>query len=120
MGIVYLNKEDEPLDEPLTYRGSEPIYEDWFDNDTFLITFSPRVEKEIVWGDEEKFVKQLYAEVHTDEDNKVVIGENWYEVTENGVAGDYVDAIYEFDDMSQELEQKIKDYALERLKSYQE
>ena len=118
MGIVYLNKEDEPL----TYRGSEPIYEDWFDNDTFLITFSPRVEKEkdIMGNNEVKFIKQLYAEVHTDEDNKVVIGENWYEATEDGVAGDFVDANYEFDDMSQELEQKIKDYALERLKSYQE
>lgn len=107
------------MEKPV-YHDSEPIYEDWFDNDTFLITFSPRVEKEIVWGDEEKFVKQLYAEVHTDEDNKVVIGENWYEVTKDGVAGDYVDANYEFDDMSEELEQKIKDYALERLKSYQE
>ena len=104
------------MEKPI-YHDSEPLYEDWLDNDTFLITFSGRLEQE---GDEKCF-KQLYAEVHIDEDNKVVIGENWYEPISNEyvtTSGDFIDENYEFIDMSEELKQEIIDYTLERMKSY--
>lgn len=102
------------MEKPV-YHGVKPSVEDWLDDVTFVIYFAKRIEKE----NDEPIMKQLYAEVHLDEDNDVIIGENWYEVV-NGEEGDFIDAFYEFDDMSQEVKTEICNYALERMKSYQE
>lgn len=98
------------------YKGVCPAGNDWLDNDTFIVTFKDR---KCVESDGLKTVRSLYAEVHLDEDFKVVIGENIYEQDENGQCGDFIDTdyLYETDehgrlDMDEKTTKQIKAWAI--------
>lgn len=69
------------------YKGVCPAGNEWLDNDTFIVIFKDR---KCVESDGLKTVRSLYAEVHLDEDFKVVIGENIYEQE----SGDFVETEY--------------------------
>ena len=105
-----------------SFKGCYPIRENWLDDNTFVISFSPREDKmEGCDGKVTDTINQLYVEVQLDEGNRIVIGENVYE---KGTT-DFIDAYYHcvgniiHDDihMSDETAKEIKDYALAKMKS---
>lgn len=102
------------------YFGYKPETEEWLDDDTFIVYFEERNSIEKVDGEKVVFKCQLYAEVHLDENNEVVIGENVYETTADGGEGDFIDTSYYEGaprlEMSRQTAKKIKEYALWRLK----
>lgn len=93
------------------YKGVCPAGNDWLDNDTFIVAFKDRKNVE---NDGLKTVRSLYAEVHLDENFKVVIGENIYEQDEHGNVGDFLDTDYykERLDMDEKTAEHIKEWAI--------
>jgi hypothetical protein len=101
-----------------SFKGCTPISEEWLDNGTFLICFADRNDK----IDLDDTINSLYAEVHLDENNSVVIGENIYD----GNSRDYLytnyhcigDTISDEIGMDENTANEIKEYALARMKTY--
>lgn len=98
------------------YKGVCPVANDWLDDDTFIVTFKDR---KCVESDGLKTIRSLYAEVHLDEDFKVVIGENIYEQDENGQCGDFLDTDYYHDTvehgqlvMDEKTAEQVKTWAI--------
>lgn len=82
------------MEQP-TFKGSNVAGSEWMDDVTFIVWFKPR--KGEITDSEGKNVKveyNPYAEVHLDEDNKVVLGENIFELDENGNVNDYIGTDY--------------------------
>ena len=105
-----------------SFKGCSPCLEEWLDDDTFLILFADRNDK-IDNGDEViDTINSLYAEVHLDEDNAVVIGENIFDRNN----GDYLytnyhcvgDKIIDEIGMDENTANEIKEYALSKMKTY--
>lgn len=82
------------MEQP-TFKGSEVAGSEWMDNVTFMVWFKPR-KGEITdsKGKKAKVEYNPFAEVHLDEDNKVVLGENIFDLDVNGNAIDYVGTNY--------------------------
>ena len=103
-----------------SFKGCEPYSEEWLDDDTFIIYFADRNDK--ITCDDEVIdtVNTLYAEVHLDENNAVVIGENIYERD----SLDYLytnyhcigDTISNEIGMDEKTANEIKEYVLARMK----
>jgi hypothetical protein len=106
-----------------SFKGCYPEYEEWLDDDTFIIYFADRRDRlESLDGEVTNTINTLFAEVHTDEDNAVVIGENVYE----SKTTDYIDTFYHCigNEIRNEIEMddktanEIKEYALAKMKTY--
>lgn len=105
-----------------SFKGVYPKTEEWLDDDTFIIYFADRNDK--ITCDDEVIdtVNSLYAEVHLDEDNAVVIGENVYD----GNSLDYLytnyhcigETISDEIGMDENTANEIKEYALAKMKTY--
>lgn len=82
------------MEQP-TFKGSEVAGSEWMDDVTFIVWFKPR-KGEITDSEGKKLkVEYLaYAEVHLDEDNKVVLCDNIFELEENGYIGGFIDTDY--------------------------
>lgn len=101
-----------------SFKGCSPCLEEWLDDDTFVLYFADRNDK-ISWVDT---INSLYAEVHLDEDNAVVIGENIYDRNSR----DYLytnyhcvgDTIIDEIGMDENTANEIKEYALTKMKTY--
>ena len=88
-----------------SFKGCSPYMEEWLDDDTFIIYFTNRNDK--ITCDDEVIdtLNSLYAEVHLDEDNAVVIGENVYDGI--CIIGIYNTVIAEEQDKSNNEQQEI-------------
>ena len=64
----------------------EKFYKGWLDNTTFL------VESDQVKINEDTYCV-AWAELHTDEDNAIIYGENYYETETHN----FIDVVYESD-----------------------
>lgn len=105
-----------------SFKGCKPSLEEWLDDDTFLILFADRNDK--IDNDDEVIdtVNSLYAEVHLDENNAVVIGENIFESDSH----DYLytayhcigETISDEIGMDESTANEIKEYALAKMKTY--
>ena len=82
------------MEQP-TFKGSKVTGSEWMDNVTFMVWFEPR-KGEITDSDGKKVKVEYnpFAEVHLDEDNKVVLGENIFSLDGNGNVIDYVGTNY--------------------------
>lgn len=82
------------MEQP-TFKGSKVAGSEWMDDITFIVWFKPR--KGEITDSDGKNVKveyNPYAEVHLDEDNNVVLGENIFELDENGNVNEYIGTEY--------------------------
>ncbi len=82
------------MEQP-TFKGSKVTSSEWMDNVTFMVWFEPR-KGEITDSEGKKLNVEYnpFAEVHVDEDNKVVLGENIFSLDGNGNSIDYVGTNY--------------------------
>ena len=82
------------MEQP-TFKGSNVAGSEWMDDVTFIVWFKTR-KGEIADSEGKKLDVEYnpYAEVHLDEDNKVVLGENIFELDENGNISDYIGTDY--------------------------
>lgn len=105
------------------FNGAYPVREMYLDKDTFIVYFSTR-DRQIKDSDGRNvFVtSELFAEVHIDENNRVIIGESIYEKE----SGDFIDTNYYGDDsdghttiegMTDIVANKIAEYTLQALKN---
>lgn len=105
------------------FKGVCPETEEWLDKDTFVVYFANRDSTCDCSDGTINTINQLYAEVHLDEDNAVIIGDNIYEKDDNEtyVDTDYygLDAPNQIIGMTDETANEIKEYALARMKTYQ-
>ncbi len=105
-----------------SFKGCEPYADEWLDDDTFIVLFADRNDKIIDDDGVIDTVNSLYAEVHLDEDNAVVIGENVCDSNSN----DYLytnyhcigDTISDEIGMDENTANEIKEYALAKMKTY--
>ena len=105
-----------------SFKGCSPYMEEWLDDDTFIIYFTNRNDK--ITCDDEVIdtLNSLYAEVHLDENNAVVIGENVYD----GNSLDYLytnyhcigETISDEIGMDENTANEIKEYVLAKMKTY--
>ena len=82
------------MEQP-TFKGSKIAGSEWMDAVTFIVWFKAR-KGEITDSEGKKLKVEYnpYAEVHLDEDNKVVLSENIFELDENGYVSDYFSTDY--------------------------
>ena len=104
-----------------SFKGCFPYSAEWLDDDTFLISFADRNDKNDRGDGTIGTVHSLYAEVHLDDNNAVVIGENVYDSN----SGDYLctnyhcvgDTISNEIGMDENTANEIKEYALAMMKT---
>lgn len=77
------------------FNGSSVAGNEWLDNDTFVVWFKDHNgEIKDSEGNIIKTMNSPYAEVHVDENNAVVLGENIFEVDNEGNPTDYIGTDY--------------------------
>ena len=77
------------------FNGSSVAGNEWLDNDTFVVWFKDHNgEIKDSEGNIIKTMNSPYAEVHVDENNAVVLGENIFEVGNEGNPTDYIGTDY--------------------------
>lgn len=89
------------------FKNSVCLASEWMDENTFVVWFKDRNE-------ENKTINSPYVEVHVDENNKVVLGENIFKCDNEGNPTYYIDTKYYSVDELSNGEEIVK-YALDEM-----